>query len=79
MCKFFFFFMYWNRGFYICFNYVMFDGYNEDDKEFVCEYMCKNNIIMLLDVWFDGIKIIIEFFMDLEKKWLGVLMGKMYF
>ncbi|KAK4652255.1 hypothetical protein QC762_609530 [Podospora pseudocomata] len=78
MRKFLFLLMYRNRGFHTRFNHATPDGYNEDDKELVREYMRKNNIITPLDVWLDGIKTIIELPMDPGKKWLGVLMGKMY-
>ncbi|KAK0744858.1 hypothetical protein B0T21DRAFT_280676 [Apiosordaria backusii] len=76
--KFLFLLMYRNAGFRNRFNHATPEGYNEDDKELMREYMRKNNINTPLDVWLDGMKTIINLPMDPEKKWVRTLMRQMY-
>ncbi|KAK4172910.1 hypothetical protein QBC36DRAFT_67859 [Triangularia setosa] len=76
--KFLFLLMYRNKGFHDRFNHTTLEGYNENDKEQVREYMHKNNITTPLDVWLDGMKTIINLDMDPEKNWVTTLMRQMY-
>lgn len=54
------------------------EGYSENDREFLLKYMQEKGFKKPIDVWFDNIKAMLELEMDLEDKWMGKLLDRIY-
>ncbi|KAL9100392.1 MAG: hypothetical protein Q9163_004235 [Psora crenata] len=76
--KFLFVMKYRSSGFHKRFYNHTSESYSEDDKVRLIEYMREKGYQKPVDIWFDNINTIIEMKMDLEGKWMGELLERMY-
>lgn len=54
------------------------EDYTADDKEKFLQYMRDKGFQKPVDVWYDNIKAILDLKMDLEGKWMTLLVDRMY-
>jgi hypothetical protein len=76
--KFFFLLKYRNDGFHHRFFHQTPEGYSEDDRERLREYMAKHGFKRPMDVWLHNIKAITDLKMDPERNWVLELRKRMY-
>lgn len=76
--KFLFIMKYRSLGFHKRFYHETAEGYSEDDKTRLVQYMREKGYQKPIDIWFDNINAMLDMKMDLEDNWMDELMKRMY-